>query len=63
MALTQRSTDTPTRLSIPAEEFVAVKGLPPAWTWEFIRDENARYLDIADKYIMGAPAELVGLLR
>jgi hypothetical protein len=49
-------------LSIPAEEFFAVKGLPPDWTSEFIRDEVARHLDLAEKYIMSAPAGLVGVL-
>jgi hypothetical protein len=49
-------------LSIPAEEFLAVKGLPPDWTPEFIRDEVLRQLDLADKYIMSAPADLVGIL-
>jgi hypothetical protein len=49
-------------LSIPAEELLAVKGLPPDWTPEFIRDEVARHLDDADKYIMSAPADLVGVL-
>src|SRR6266702_2309161 len=49
-------------LSIPAEEFLAVKGLPTDWTPEFIRDEVLRQLDLADKYIMAAPADLVGIL-
>jgi len=49
-------------LSIPAEEFFAVKGLPPDWTSEFIRDEVARHLDLVEKYIMSAPAGLVGVL-
>ena len=49
-------------LSIPAEEFLAVKGLPSDWTPEFIRDELLRQLDLADKYIMAAPADLVGIL-
>ncbi len=49
-------------LSIPAEEFLAVKGLPSDWTTEFIRDEVLRQLDLADKYIMAAPADLVGIL-
>ncbi len=49
-------------LSIPAEEFLAVKGLPSDWTPEFIRDEVLRQLDLADKYIMAAPADLVGIL-
>jgi hypothetical protein len=49
-------------LSIPAEEFLAVKGLPPDWTPEFVRDEIARHLDAADKYIMAAPVDLVGVL-
>jgi hypothetical protein len=49
-------------LSIPAEEFAAVKGLPSDWTAEFIRDEVTRQLDLADKYIMAAPPDLVGIL-
>jgi hypothetical protein len=49
-------------LSIPAEEFLAVKGLPSDWTPELIRDEVARQLDLADQYIMAAPADLVGIL-
>jgi hypothetical protein len=49
-------------LSIPADEFAAVKGLPSDWTAEFIRDEVTRQLDLADKYIMAAPPDLVGIL-
>src|SRR5260370_39576082 len=49
-------------LSIPAEDFLAVKGLPSDWTTELIRDEVVRLLDLADKYIMTAPAGLVGIL-
>jgi hypothetical protein len=49
-------------LSIPAEDFLAVKGLPSDWTAEFIRDEVVRLLDLADTYIMAAPADLVGIL-
>jgi hypothetical protein len=49
-------------LSIPAEEFIAVKGLPSDWTPEFIRDEVTRELDLADNYMMAAPPELVGIL-
>jgi hypothetical protein len=49
-------------LSIPAEEFTAVKGLPADWTAEFIRDESIRLLEAADKYIMTAPTALLGVL-
>jgi hypothetical protein len=49
-------------LSIPAEEFLAVKGLPSDWTTELIRDEVIRQLNLADKYIMAAPPDLVGIL-
>jgi hypothetical protein len=49
-------------LSIPAEEFLAVKGLPSDWTSEFIREEISRQLDIADKYTMAASPDLVGVL-
>lgn len=49
-------------LSIPAEEFAAVKGLPPEWSPEFIRDEAGRLLDSADRYIMTASIDLVGVL-
>ena len=49
-------------LSIPAEEFLAVKGLPADWTAAFIRDELLRQIELADTYIMAAPADLVGIL-
>jgi hypothetical protein len=49
-------------LSIPAEEFLAVKGLPADWTAELIRDEVLRQIELADKYIMAAPPDLIGIL-
>jgi hypothetical protein len=49
-------------LSIPAEDFLAVKGLLPDWTPAFIRDEVTRHLDVADNYIMAASADLIGIL-
>lgn len=49
-------------LSIPAEEFLAVKGLPADWTVEFIRDEALRQIELADKYIMAVPLDLTGIL-
>jgi hypothetical protein len=49
-------------LSIPAEEFLAVKGLPLDWTPELIRDEVLHLLELADKYIMAVPPDLVGIL-
>lgn len=49
-------------LSIPAEEFAAVKGLPAEWSVEFIRNESLRLIDLADKYVMSAPSDLVGIL-
>jgi hypothetical protein len=49
-------------LSIPADEFAAVKGLPADWSASFIRDEALRLLELADKYIMSAPPDLVGIL-
>lgn len=49
-------------LSMPAEEFLAVKGLPSDWNPEFIRDEISRQLDIADKYTMAGSPDLVGVL-
>jgi hypothetical protein len=49
-------------LSIPAEEFAAVKGLPENWSPQFIRDEALRLLESAEKYIMSAAADLVGVL-
>jgi hypothetical protein len=39
-----------------------VKGLPAEWTAEFIRDEALRLVELADKYIMAAPPDLVGVL-
>src|SRR6266568_4709516 len=49
-------------LSIPAEEFAAVKGLPAEWSADFIRNEALRLIDAADKYVMSAAPDLVGLL-
>jgi hypothetical protein len=49
-------------LSIPAEEFAAVKGLPAEWSTGFIRDEALRLLELADTYIMSASPDLVGVL-
>jgi hypothetical protein len=49
-------------LSIPADEFAAVKGLPAEWSAGFIRDEVLRLLELADDYIMRAPPNLVGVL-
>lgn len=49
-------------LSIPAEEFAAVKGLPADWSAGFIRDEVLRLTDAADTYVMSAPSELTSLL-
>ena len=47
-------------LSIPAEEFAAVKGLD--WSAEFIRDEALRLTELADKYIMSVSPDLLGVL-
>lgn len=49
-------------LSIPAEEFAAVKGLPTEWSAAFIRDEALRLIEAADHYVMTAPPALTGLL-
>ena len=49
-------------LSIPAEEFAAVKGLPAEWSAEFIRSEAIRLLELAENYVMSAPPDLVGVL-
>jgi len=49
-------------LSIPAEDYLAVKGLPIDWSAEFIRNEVACQLDLADKYVMAAPPDLLGIL-
>jgi hypothetical protein len=49
-------------LSIPAEEFAAVKGLPAEWSADFIRNEGLRLLEQADKYIMSASPDLLGVL-
>lgn len=60
----QRSLDEMRRhsLSIPAEEFAAVKGLPDDWTAGFIRDESLRLIDLAGAYVANASEDLVGLL-
>lgn len=60
----RRTTDEIRRhaLSIPAEEFAAVRGLPPEWSAAFIRDELLRLIDAADRYVMSTPPELTGIL-
>ena len=49
-------------LSIPAEEFTAVKGLPADWTVALIREEALRLIELADQYIMSVSPDLVGIL-
>ena len=49
-------------LSIPAEDYLAVKGLPADWSPELIRDETAGQLEVADKYIMAVPPDFLGIL-
>jgi hypothetical protein len=49
-------------LSIPGEEFAAVKGLPADWSTEFIRNEGLRLIEAADEYIMRVSPDLVGVL-
>lgn len=49
-------------LSIPAEEFAAVKGLPADWSAAFIRDDALLLIELADKYVMTASPDLVGIL-
>src|SRR5262245_23147838 len=49
-------------LSIPAEEFAAVKGLPADWTAAFIRDEALKLIDQAETYILAAAPDLLGVL-
>lgn len=49
-------------LSIPAEEYMAVKGLPPDWTPDFIREEIGRLADFAERYVMSAPPEAIATL-
>jgi len=48
--------------SIPSEEYLAIKGLPSNWSPEFIRDEALRQIDLADRYIMEAPLDVLGKL-
>jgi hypothetical protein len=49
-------------LSIPADEYLAVKGLPAAWTPEFIREEAILQTKNAEDYVMSAPVATIGLL-
>jgi hypothetical protein len=49
-------------LSIPAEEFAAVKGLPEDWSADFIRAETLRLLEKADRHIMSASPDILGVL-
>jgi hypothetical protein len=49
-------------LSIPADEFTAVKGLPADWSAEFMRDGALSLIEQADKYIMSVSPNLLGVL-
>jgi hypothetical protein len=49
-------------LSLPAEEYLAIKGLPADWTAQFIRDEAILQIDWAEQYVMSAPVKTIGLL-
>lgn len=48
--------------SIPDDEYTAVKGLPEAWTPQFIRSAITGQVDLADRYLLKAPVEVVGAL-
>jgi hypothetical protein len=48
--------------SIPDDEYMAVKGLPEAWTPQFIRSTITRQADLAESYLLQAPLEVVGVL-
>lgn len=49
-------------LSIPREDYAAVKGLPADWDFQFIRDRLMHELDDAERYVLSAPVEITGLL-
>ncbi|AFL51465.1 hypothetical protein ABIE78_002704 [Sinorhizobium fredii] len=49
-------------LSVRADEYTTVRGLPEDWTAEIIRDELVRTLDRAESYVRNAPPDLVGIL-
>ncbi|MFA6267967.1 MAG: hypothetical protein WC670_19900 [Pseudolabrys sp.] len=49
-------------LSIAAEDYISVKGLPTDWSADFIRDEIIRLTDQADRYVMSASPDLLGIL-
>jgi hypothetical protein len=48
--------------SVPDDEYTAVKGLPDAWTPEFIRAEITRQMEIAEGYAASAPVAVIGAL-
>ena len=49
-------------LSIPDEEYLAVKGLPSSFTPQGLREALIKALDRADQYIAKAPPETVGTI-
>ncbi|MDX3928797.1 MAG: hypothetical protein QHC90_23705 [Shinella sp.] len=49
-------------LSIPTEDYEAVKGLPSDFTAAVIREKLVEALDRAEAYMRAAPADIVGLL-
>lgn len=49
-------------LSVPDEEYLAVKGLPPDFEPRALRDALIKAIDRAEQYLARAPAEIVGVL-
>jgi hypothetical protein len=48
--------------SIPSEEFAAVRGLPPESSVNTLREKLNNCLVRAERYVLDAPAEIVGML-
>lgn len=49
-------------LSVPREDYAAVRGIPADWSPAWLRDRLTGLLDNAESYISAVPAELVGVL-
>jgi hypothetical protein len=49
-------------LSVASEQYTAVKGLPENWDAAIVRDRLIAALDAAERYILTAPIDTIGLL-
>ena len=49
-------------LEIPSDDYLAINGLPEEWTAEFIKEEIMRIADEAERYVLAAPIDVIGVM-